>query len=154
MAANKQQGSYFGLFLDGATVLCAGFAYFDSGFGKVVLVLGAGVLSDQLVRIHGDQAARGKDGGEAREPGGMKLVGHRRGCGLDGSHRWPAFTLPTASAGDIIFALLGIGVSLVGIIGILPAAFGKSMAGKAEPVELCGSQNHNGAFTMKKILQK
>ena len=41
MASNKQQGSYFGLFLVGLTVLCAGFAYFDSATGKALLVLGA-----------------------------------------------------------------------------------------------------------------
>ena len=54
MAANKQQGSYFGLFLAGATALCAGLAYFAEGFGKLVLVLGGG-RGHQLVRIPEDQ---------------------------------------------------------------------------------------------------
>jgi hypothetical protein len=35
--------------------------------------------------------------------------------------------------GRLIFALVGIGVSLVGVLGILPVAFGKSMAGQAAP---------------------
>jgi hypothetical protein len=35
--------------------------------------------------------------------------------------------------GRLIFALVGIAVSLIGVIGVLPIAFGKGMAGQAEP---------------------
>jgi hypothetical protein len=41
--------------------------------------------------------------------------------------------ITTSVGGRLIFALVGIGVSLVGVLGVLPIAFGKSMAGKAEP---------------------
>ena len=45
MAASKTQGSYLALFWTAITVLCAGFAYFTEGFGKLVLVIGlAGVV--------------------------------------------------------------------------------------------------------------
>ena len=66
MAANKQQGSYFGLFLVGATVLCTGFAYYDSGTGQGT----AGAWSHRhywkFARLYGDQAARGNDADETR----------------------------------------------------------------------------------------
>ena len=61
MAANKQQGSYFGLFLVGATVVCAGFAYFDSGFGKALLALGAIVFIGSLFGFMGSRAAQPRD---------------------------------------------------------------------------------------------
>src|SRR5260370_21872 len=44
MEARKSQGSYFGLFLVGATVLCGGIAYFGSVTGKLLLLVGAGIL--------------------------------------------------------------------------------------------------------------
>ena len=44
MAASKSQGSYFGLFLVGGTVLCGGLAYIASGTGKLLLVVGAAIL--------------------------------------------------------------------------------------------------------------
>ena len=38
-----------------------------------------------------------------------------------------------SNGGRLVFALAGIAVTLVGVLGVLPIAFGKSMAGKAEP---------------------
>ena len=97
MAANKQQGSYFGLFLAGATVLCAGFAYFDSGTGKALLALGAIVLIGSLFGFMGIKPLEGKT---ALKPGpeGMKLIGAAV-CASVGFSRWPAFTSPTAQEG-------------------------------------------------------
>src|SRR5438105_9081543 len=44
MAASKSQGSYFGLFLVGGTVLCGGIAVFGSAAGKLLVLVGAGIL--------------------------------------------------------------------------------------------------------------
>ena len=49
MAANKSQGSYLGVFLLALTVLSAGIAYLESGFGKLTLVIGAaGLVASML----------------------------------------------------------------------------------------------------------
>jgi hypothetical protein len=124
MAANKSQGSYFGLFLAGSTVLCAGIAYFEGGTGKALLALGAIAVVGSLFGFMGIKPLEGKT---AMKPGpeGMKLVGAAVAAlgwvlTLTGIH------LTASTGGRIIFALLGIGVSLVGVIYILPAAFNKN----------------------------
>jgi hypothetical protein len=130
MAANKQQGSYFGLFLVGLTVLCAGFAYFDSATGKALLVLGAlGVIGS----LFGYMGIKSLEGMTAMKPGsgGMKLVGAAVALlgwllTLAGIH------ITDSAGGRIVFALLGIAVSLVGILYILPAAFNKNALWKGE----------------------
>ena len=49
MAANKSQGSYLGVFLLALTVLSAGIAYFETGFGKLTLAIGAaGLVASML----------------------------------------------------------------------------------------------------------
>jgi hypothetical protein len=130
MAANKSQGSYFGLFLAGSTVLCAGIAYLDSGTGKALLALGAIALIGSLFGFLGIKPLEGKT---AMKPGpeGMKLVGAAVAVlgwilTLTGIH------ITASTGGRIIFALLGIGVSLVGVIFILPAAFNKNAVWKGQ----------------------
>jgi hypothetical protein len=59
MAANKQQGSYFGLFLAGSTVLCAGFAYYDSGVGKALMALGALGIAGSMIGYMGIKSLEG-----------------------------------------------------------------------------------------------
>src|SRR5438132_1183628 len=44
MAASKSQGSYFGLFLVGATVLVGGIAGIASATGKLLMLVGVGIL--------------------------------------------------------------------------------------------------------------
>jgi hypothetical protein len=130
MAANKQQGSYFGLFLAGATVLCVGFAYFDSGSGKALLALGAIVLIGSLFGFMGIKSLEGKT---AMKPGpeGMKLIGIAV-CALGWILTLAGIHITDSTGGRIIFALLGIGVTLVGMIYILPAAFNKNAVWKGE----------------------
>ncbi len=111
MAANKQQGSYFGLFLAAATVLCAGIAYFEGASGKALLALGAIALIGSLFGFMGIKPLEGKT---ALKPG------------LAGIH------ITDSTGGRIVFALLGIAVTLVGIIYILPAAFNKNAVWKAD----------------------
>ncbi len=130
MAANKQQGSYFGLFLAGATVLCAGFAYFESGTGKALLALGAIVLIGSLFGFMGIKPLEGKT---ALKPGpeGMKLIGAAV-CALGWLLTLSGIHITDSTGGRIVFALLGIGVTAVGMIFILPAAFNKNAVWKGE----------------------
>jgi FtsH-binding integral membrane protein len=130
MAANKSQGSYFGLFLAGSTVLCAGIAYLDSGTGKALAALGAIALIGSLFGFLGIKPLEGKTPLKP-SPAGMKLVGAAVAVlgwilTLTGIH------ITASTGGRIIFALLGIGVSLVGIIYILPAAFNKNALWKKD----------------------
>ncbi len=121
MAANKQQGSYFGLFLAGATVLCAGFAYFGGGTGKALLALGAIALIGSLLGFLGIKPLEGK----------TKLVGAAV-CALGWILTLSGIHITASTGGRIIFALLGIGVTAVGMIFILPAAFNKNAIWKGD----------------------
>jgi len=131
MAANKQQGSYLTLFWTGATALCAGLAYFTEGFGKLVLVLG---LASVAISLVGFMKIKSMEGPTASVAGNatMKLLGLALALGgwfvtVAGLH------ITASNGGRLIFSLAGICVSLAGVLGVLPMAFGKSMAGKAEP---------------------
>ena len=131
MAASKQQGSYLTLFWTAATALCAGIAYFTEGFGKLVLLFG---LAGVVISLVGFLKIKPMEGKTAGVPGNavMKLLGLAVALGgwfvtVAGLH------ITTSVGGRLIFALVGIGISLVGVLGVLPIAFGKSMAGKAEP---------------------
>jgi hypothetical protein len=129
MAANKTQGSYLVLFWTAITVLCAGVAYIAEGFGKLVLLIGLVGLVASLVGFMKIKPLEGRTAGPAGVPV-MKLVGMLVTWGgwlvtVVGLH------LVSSTGGRIIFALAGIAVSLVGIIGLLPTAFGRSAAGKA-----------------------
>jgi hypothetical protein len=130
MAANKSQGSYFGLFLVMATVLCAGIAYMETGFGKLTLVIGAVGL---LASLAGFLKIKPEEGKIAARPApeGMKLAGVCVALlgwllTLGGLH------IVDTVGGRMIFALLGIGVSLFGIVYILPAVFNKNAVWKGE----------------------
>ena len=129
MAANKSQGSYFTLFLVGATVLCVGIYDFSGGFGKLLFAIGAVVLIASLV---GMWKIKPLEGATALRPspGLMKLVGAGVAAfgwviTLFGMH------LTSNLGGRLILALLGISVSLFGIIVVLPAAFNRNAVWKA-----------------------
>lgn len=131
MAANKQQGSYLTLFWTGATALCAGLAYLTEGFGKLVLVLGLAAVAISLIGFLKIKPTEGKTAGVAGNMA-MKLLGIVVTWGgwfvtVAGLH------ITVSVGGRLIFALVGIAVTLVGVLGILPVAFGKSMAGQAAP---------------------
>ena len=129
MAANKSQGSYYTLFLVAATVLCAGIFFWSGGMGKLLFVVGVlGVIASLfgMLRI---KSLEGKTALKS-SPLAMKLMG--AGCSalgwvitLFGMHLTPSL------AGRLIIALIGIGVSLFGIIVVLPAAFNKNAVWKS-----------------------
>ncbi|MGZ6123351.1 MAG: hypothetical protein ACXWLR_00220 [Myxococcales bacterium] len=124
MAATKSQGSNFGLFLAGATVLCAGVAYSASALGKVLLLAGAGIL---LTAAAGFLKIKPLEGETPLEPSpeAMKWIGAGVAAlgwvvTLGGLH------LVEGNGGRIAVSLVGIGVSLFGMLYVLPAAFNKT----------------------------
>jgi heme/copper-type cytochrome/quinol oxidase subunit 4 len=129
MAANKQQGQWFGLFLAGLTATCAGIYGFSGGIGKAALVIGLVVLAVSFLRFLKLKPLEGKPALGA-QPAIMKLVGV-----LVVVAGWllVLFGLHIASGvgGRLVFALVGLAISLVGIIYILPAACNKNAIWKA-----------------------
>jgi len=128
MAANRSQGSYYTLFLVAATVLCAGI-FISGGKGVLLLLIGAVGL---LASLFGMLKTKSVEGNTAMKPGpmGMKLIGaFAAGLGwvitLFGMHLTPSV------GGRLVLALVGIGVSLFGIIVVLPAAFNKNAVWKS-----------------------
>ena len=129
MAANTGQGRSFAVFLVGLTVACVGVADLSSGLGKVLLVVGLVIFVASLFSFLKLKPLEGKPAQRA-SPTTMKLVGAFVAAlgwvlTLFGMH------LTDGVTGRMIFALLGIAVSLFGIIYILPAAFNKNAIWKS-----------------------
>jgi hypothetical protein len=124
MAAIKSQGSYFGVFLAGGTVLCAGIAYIAGGTGKLLLLLGAVILVASAVGFYKIKHLEGETP-VLPSPEIMKWAG--AGVALLG---WlvtiGGVQVVTSNGGRIVVALVGIGLSLFGILYVLPAAFNKN----------------------------
>jgi len=128
MAANKSQGSYYTLFLVGATVLCAGI-YLGGGMGKLLFLVGA---IGFIASLFGMLKIKSLEGATALKPGpeAMKLLGAivallGWGITLFGMHLTPSV------GGRIVLALIGIAVSLFGILVVLPGAFNKNAVWKS-----------------------
>ncbi|HEX4074043.1 MAG TPA: hypothetical protein VHX49_01450 [Candidatus Acidoferrales bacterium] len=129
MAANKSQGSMYTLFLVASTVLCAGIFEFSTGLGKLLLLVGAVGLVGSLFGMLGSKSKEGKTAMPASAMS-MKLLGAAAAAlgwviTLFGMHLTPS------TGGRIVLALVGIAVSLFGIIVILPAAFNKHAVWKS-----------------------
>jgi len=124
MAASKSQGSYFGLFLLGGTLLSGGVAYVAGASGKVLLLIGAAVIVASLI---GFLKIKPLEGETPVLPGpeAMKWIG-----ALVALLGWVVtiggLRLTESSGGRIAFALIGIAFSLFGIFFVLPAAFNKT----------------------------
>jgi uncharacterized membrane protein len=129
MAATKQQGQWFGLFLIGLTVTCAGIYGISSGTGKIALALGLVVLVVAFLRFLKMKPLEGKVA-LGSQPAGMKAVG-----ALVVIAGWllALFGLHLASGvgGRMVFAIVGLVVSLIGVVFILPAACNKNAIWKA-----------------------
>lgn len=129
MAATKQQGEWFGISLTGITVGCAGLAGFSSGIGKAALVLGLILLAASFFKFLQLKPLEGKVALGA-QPAGMKLVGI-----LVTIFGWliVLFGLHIAIGvgGRMATTIVGMIVSLVGVLGILPAACNKNAIWKA-----------------------
>jgi hypothetical protein len=129
MAANTGQGRSFTTFLIGFTAICAGVAYISTGLGKLALAAGAIIFVASLFGFLKIKPLEGKPAQKAG-PITMKLVG-----GIIAALGWfitlYGMRLVEGTNGRIVLALVGIGVSLFGIIYILPTAFNKNAIWKA-----------------------
>jgi hypothetical protein len=129
MAANKSQGSYYTLFLVTATIFCAGIFYWGESLGTLLLVVGAAGLLGSLLGFLKIKPLEGKT---AMKPGpmGMKLVGAVI-CALGWVITLFGLHIVSSTGGRLVLALVGIAVTLFGIIVVLPAAFNKNAVWKS-----------------------
>lgn len=129
MAANTGQGRGFTTFLVGFTLACVGISYFSTGLGKVSFAVGLLIFGVSLFSFLKLKPLEGKPAMKS-SPAMMKAVGAFLAAfgwiiTLVGMH------VTDSTSGRIVLALVGIGVSLVGMIGVLPAAFNKNAIWKA-----------------------
>lgn len=129
MAANKQQGSSVAIFLIGLTTACAGLAYFSGGGGKSAFFVGAVLLAFSFWKFFSLKPLEGKVALKAQPPV-LKLAG--LAVNVAG---WLVILLSihlTPSVGGrMAGAILGIAISLVGVVAVLPAASNKNAIWKA-----------------------
>lgn len=127
MAANKQQGKSFALFLVGGTIASAGLL--GAALGKVALVIGLVLIVLSLFWMFKIKPLEGKVS-NGLQPAAMKIVGVTASLlgwliVLFGLH------LSASVGGRMVFAIVGILVSLIGSLVILPAACNKNAIWKA-----------------------
>jgi hypothetical protein len=129
MAANKQQGQWFGLFLSGLTVACAGMAGYSSNIGKTALVLGVVILAASFWKFLKLKPLEGKIA-LGSQPAVVKLVGI-----LVTVFGWLVVLfglhLTSGVGGRMVLSIVGLIISLIGIGVILPAACNKNAIWKA-----------------------
>ncbi len=124
MAANKAQGQGVTIVLVGITVACAGIEAFDSGLGKFLLLVGAVAILASFWRFFQIKPLEGKFSLNP-QPAGGKLAGLAVALlgwiiVLFGLHLAPSV------GGRMTAAILGIAVTLVGVLFILPTACNKN----------------------------
>jgi hypothetical protein len=129
MAATSGQGRSFGTFIVGLTVACTGIAYFSSGIGKFATVVGVLIFGLSLLQFLKLKPLEGQPA-QIAGAGGMKAVGAFIALFgwlliLGGLH------VVTGTGGRIALAIVGIAISLFGIVFVLPAAFNKNAIWKA-----------------------
>jgi hypothetical protein len=129
MAANKGQGRSFGLFLVGLTTAGAGLGVMSGGMGIVVMLIGILLVAVSLWSAFQLKPLEGKIALGA-QPAMAKLAGVvvvllGWAVVLCGLHLTPSV------GGRMLAALVGLGIILVGICYILPAACNKNAIWKA-----------------------
>jgi hypothetical protein len=129
MAATKSQGRAFTLFMLGITVAAAGIAYFASGSGKLALIGGLVVTAVSFgvfLKIKPDEGVPA----ESSQPLVLKLAG--LGSAVLG---WIVvlfgLNLSSSVSGRMITTILGLCISLIGSLVLLPAAANKNAIWKA-----------------------
>ena len=129
MAATTSQGKSFTLFITGITVAGAGLAYSATGLGKLALIAGFLIVALSFARflkikpLEGMTAA-GKQPA-ALKLGGLGVVVLGWAIVLFGLH------LTASVTGRMITTLLGLAISLVGVLVILPFAASKNAIWKS-----------------------
>jgi hypothetical protein len=129
MAATKAQGRAFTLFMGGLTAATAGIAFFSSGTGKASFVLGAIVLAFSFFRFLKIKPLEGKVA-LGSQPAVMKLIGVLLALGgwvvvLYGLH------LTASVSGRMTTSVIGLALTLVGVLYVLPSAASKNAIWKA-----------------------
>jgi hypothetical protein len=129
MAATTSQGRSFTGFIVSLTVATAGLAFWSTGMGKAALALGVIGLVATFVGFLRIKAAEGKVPSTSA-PAVLKLAGLALAVGgwvltLFGLH------LSTGVGGRMTTTLIGVAVTLIGVIGLLPMAANKNAIWKA-----------------------
>ena len=129
MAATTSQGKSFTVFIVGITVAAAGVAFSASGVGKVALVAGLAIVAYSFFQFFKIKPSEGP-AAEGKQPAALKLAGLALALGgwivvLFGLHLTPSVT------GRMVSSILGLAISLFGILVILPIAANKNAIWKA-----------------------
>lgn len=129
MAATTSQGKSFTVFMVGITVAAAGLAFIATGIAKLALVAGLAIIAFSLYSFFKIKPLEGPVA-EARQPAIMKLAGLALVLGgwlviLFGLHLTPSVT------GRMVSTLLGLALSLIGVLFVLPMAANKNAIWKA-----------------------
>ena len=127
MAANKQQGKSFALFLVGGTIASAGLL--GAALGKVALIVGLVLVALSLLWMFKIKSLEGKVS-NGLQPPTMKLAGVAT-CLFGWLIVLFGLHLSSSVGGRMVFAIVGILVSLIGSLVILPAACNKNAIWKA-----------------------
>jgi heme A synthase len=129
MAATKSQGRSFALFMVGATAAAAGIAYFSTGSGKLALIGGLVILAASFALFLKIKPEEGEIADKG-QPAAMRLAGV-----LAAFLGWAivlfGLNLSASVSGRMTTTLIGIAVSLVGAIVLLPIAANKKAIWKA-----------------------
>jgi hypothetical protein len=129
MAATTSQGKTFSLFMVAITVAAAGLAYLSTGGGKITLVIGVIGIAASLASFLKLKPLEGKTA-TVDDPLVLRLAGIV--CALVG---WLivlyGIHLSSGVGGRLATTLIGLAVSLTGVIGLLPAAARKNAIWKA-----------------------
>lgn len=129
MAATTSQGKSFTLFMVAITVAAAGLAYASTGTGKAALAVGLIGVAASLGCFLKIKPLEGKTA-MSDDPVVMKLAGIV--CALGG---WLivlyGIHLSSSVSGRLATTLIGLAVTLAGVIGLLPAAARKNAIWKA-----------------------
>ena len=129
MAATKSQGKAFTLFMTGLTAATAGIAYFSSGSGKAAFVLGfiaVAISCGMFLKIKPFEGAVAA----SVQPAVLQFAGVAAAVlgwliVLFGLH------LAGSVSGRMATTILGLAISLVGVLVILPSAANKNAIWKA-----------------------
>lgn len=129
MAATTSQGKSFTVFMVGITVAATGLAFSASGIGKVALVAGLAIIGYSFFKFFMLKPHEGAPA-EGKQPAMMKLAGLVLALGgwlvvLIGLHLTPSVS------GRMVSTVLGLAISLFGILVILPIAANKNAIWKA-----------------------
>lgn len=129
MAATKAQGRSFSLFMVGITMTTAGIAYFSSGSGKLALIAGLVALAISFGVFLKIKPSEGEIADKG-QPTAMRLAGV-----ISAFLGWAivlfGLNLSSSVSGRMATTLIGIAISLVGSLILLPAAGNKNAIWKA-----------------------